>query len=85
MAIGEPRMWWENQTFNPFTVSPFTPPVGWQCPVCGAVYAPTVLKCFTKHRKPKDEGMSVNEIKEKYSIDLSVIDDLESTGITTTS
>lgn len=54
MAIGEPYPWMNNQLMY----NAFPPPQGWQCPVCGAVYAPTVLKCFTKHRKPKDQGMT---------------------------
>ena len=30
-----------------FPMPPFNPtPQGWQCPVCGAVYAPTTPACF---------------------------------------
>lgn len=52
---------WINDTPNPFgnwpdwspAPLPFSNPVGWQCPICGTVYAPTIMTCFKKHRKPR--------------------------------
>lgn len=41
---------------NSFYVGDFPPhsfvSSGWQCPVCGRVYAPSVAICFTDHNQP---------------------------------
>jgi len=51
---------------------PLLPPQqGWQCPVCGTVYSPSTEKCSVKHRKPKDDGMTMNEIRAKYFPNMS--------------
>lgn len=35
-------------------------PQGWQCPVCGVVYAPTVPNCHNDHRPPPHVATGAN-------------------------
>lgn len=35
---------------------------GWQCPICGTVYAPTVLACHNAHRPPPKAATGANDV-----------------------
>jgi uncharacterized OB-fold protein len=36
-------------------------PQGWQCPVCGVVYAPTVANCHNAHTPPAKTTTGTND------------------------
>ena len=44
--------WWEwpTQPHYPPVYEYTRPQQGWQCPVCGSVYAPTVPTCYKNHQ-----------------------------------
>ena len=52
MALGEPERWHYDPRDYRYVPSPppttYTP-IGWQCPICGQVYGPTVQTCFKQH------------------------------------
>lgn len=80
MQTIEPWPWmnnnnqWNNWNHYSWPLLPPQPQYGWQCPVCGSVYAPHVTKCEIKHRKPKSKTTIRNASE---SIAAKIMDDDE--------